>query len=135
SWTILKEAGRDTTELVLRLLLATAGGGAHLPEPDAAARLIERLEAHESRCVSLARTVAERRGAFVYLWREARMLPTLQLGENPLLWDRRWRISPVGGRQPAKGLGVAAAGHVAPLAAPLAAEDDLPRRPARGARL
>lgn len=129
SWTILEEAGRDTAELVLRLLLATAGGGAHPPEPGAAARLIAHLEAHESRCTALARTVAERRGAFIYLWREARMLPSLPIGEEPLLWDRRWRISPIAGTRPAKGLHVAAAGP----AASVSGGDDLPRRPARGA--
>lgn len=107
----------------LRLVLAALGGVPHLPAVEATAAALERL-AGGTASVTLSRCVMERRAGWLYLWREARDLPRLQVAAGEAIYDGRWKI-----RVPCavSGLMVRAGATLPPAAA------DLPRRPARGA--
>lgn len=79
----------------LRLLLASVGGRAYLPAVERVAALHAAISTGRRR-VSLSRVVIDARSEAVWMYREARGLPTLQAGQ-PTLWDGRWRIeSPKG---------------------------------------
>ena len=75
----------------LRILLAVAGGRAHLPDTARSAHLMRRLAAGQPFRATLSGAVAERRGAALFLTREARGLPD-QMSFRPGLWDNRFRL-------------------------------------------
>lgn len=111
------ERDRDAALHALRLLLATVGGREHLPDERRAAALFDRL-ATGRRGGTLSRAVADQRADAVYLYREARNLPTLPLGPKPALWDGRYRLSAAAVRLAAAPLGPGKAAEAAPGAAP-----------------
>jgi tRNA(Ile)-lysidine synthase len=77
----------------LRILLALAGGRSQLVEAGRAVDLISRLDRGERLRATLSRCVIEGRGKLIFLHREARGLPEIVLGEEPVEWDGRYRIA------------------------------------------
>lgn len=103
------DAGGDegeTAVLALRALLATAGGAPRLPDRARVEALLRRLAGDAPMRVTLSRAAVDARRAGVFLRREARNLPSVALGAEPVLWDGRlraaarsagdWRIGPLG---------------------------------------
>lgn len=112
----------------LRALLAVAGGTPHLPDLARTQTLAGRADDGPLRA-TLSRAVVEAHRTGVWIRREARSLPVMQLAEGTALWDGRWRIAAEGG---AAGLSVAPLG--AERAQGLAAEvAGLPQRLVRAA--
>ncbi len=99
-------APRDAATYALRLLLATAGGGEHLPEEPRTAALLDRFGEPAFRA-SLARTTVERRGEAIFLYREARGLPEPAPAVDGQIWDGRFRLGNVEGET------IGPAGHFA----------------------
>ncbi|MEX0954340.1 MAG: tRNA lysidine(34) synthetase TilS [Rhizobiaceae bacterium] len=93
---------RDAAVYALRILLAQAGGQAHLPDHERAAALFDRL-ADQNRRATLSRAVVDRRKAGIFLYREKRNLPALDADG---IWDGRFRIAGLG----ETGMSVASAG-------------------------
>lgn len=76
----------------LRLLLATTGGIAFLPDQARSEALFGRLKAGFL-CATLSRTVVDSRRAGIFLRREARGLPPAAAVTEGTLWDGRRRIT------------------------------------------
>ncbi|MER9654135.1 tRNA lysidine(34) synthetase TilS [Mesorhizobium sp. M0152] len=76
----------------LRILLATTGGVAFLPDRARAELLFGRLRG-EFFCATLSRTVVDFRRAGIFLRREARGLPLGAMVANDAVWDGRRRIT------------------------------------------
>lgn len=83
--------------LALRALLATSGGMPRLPDPARGIALFERLRAGAIMRATLARVAIDSRRAGVFLRREARSLPSVPLGGEPVLWDGRLRAAALPG--------------------------------------
>lgn len=82
----------DTGNLALATLIAVAGGQAHLPGQKQLDRL--RLLLRTESAVSLGRTVVERRKGALYIGRDRRNLPSLQLAPGESVdWDGRFRVT------------------------------------------
>ncbi|MCD2174166.1 tRNA lysidine(34) synthetase TilS [Rhizobium sp. C4] len=83
------EAGR----LALATLIAIAGGQTHLPGEEQLDRLRQVLETGAS-SVSLGRTVVERRKDVLFIGRDQRNLPPLQIPQSGSVeWDGRFRFA------------------------------------------
>ncbi|MCR5856642.1 tRNA lysidine(34) synthetase TilS [Mesorhizobium sp. J428] len=93
---VFRAAPRDAATYALRLLLATAGGGGHLPDDPRTAALLDRFGEPAFRA-SLARATVERRGDAIFLYREARGLPEPGPALNGQIWDGRFRLGNVEG--------------------------------------
>ncbi|UUP17246.1 tRNA(Ile)-lysidine synthase [Nitratireductor thuwali] len=112
----LHAADADVAGYTLRILLAVAGGTAHLPPADRTASLLASLREEGTRS-SLSRAVAARVGGSLYFHRERRGLPNLALGspDRPAsqcrLWDGRYRIC---WREPVEGLCIGPDGGAGP---------------------
>lgn len=78
--------------LVLRTVLATAGGTAHLPERARAQALFSQLAQGAARRATLSRVVVDMRSSGLFLHREARDLPVVTLTGRQVLWDGRFRV-------------------------------------------
>ncbi|MBE1707300.1 MULTISPECIES: tRNA lysidine(34) synthetase TilS [Mesorhizobium] len=76
----------------LRILLATAGGAAFLPDQARSAALFGRLKAGFL-CATLSRTVVDFRRAGLFLRREARGLPPAATAVDNTIWDGRRHIT------------------------------------------
>ncbi|WP_027055556.1 tRNA lysidine(34) synthetase TilS [Mesorhizobium erdmanii] len=72
----------------LRILLATAGGVAFLPDQARSEALFDRLRAGFL-CATLSRTVVDFRRAGIFLRREARGLPPAAAAVDHMVWDGR----------------------------------------------
>lgn len=79
---------RPATVHALRLLLATMGGRAFLPDLAVTQALLERLAGDPLRA-TLSRTVVDARGAGIFLHRERRGFPPAQPFCNGMVWDGR----------------------------------------------
>lgn len=89
----LVSAGDDRAALyALRILLATAGGVAFLPDQARSEALFGRLKAGFL-CATLSRTVVDFRRAGVFLCREARGLPPAATAVDNTIWDGRRHIT------------------------------------------
>lgn len=110
----------------LRILLAVAGGSAHLPGQEGAATLAVRLRAGETFRATLSRALLDSRRAGIFLLREARDLPPLAADGDA--WDGRYRLSGAGGGKVHAGLGPALASS-APGSLLKRAETTLPALP------
>ncbi|TIU66924.1 MAG: tRNA(Ile)-lysidine synthetase, partial [Mesorhizobium sp.] len=75
----------------LRILLATVGGVAFLPDQVRSEALLDRLRAAPF-CATLSRTVIDARRAGLFLRRETRNLPPAAPAVDNALWDGRRRI-------------------------------------------
>lgn len=75
----------------LRMLLAVIGGTEHLPDEERARMLASRLGAPRLRA-TLSRTVVDRRGEAVWLYRESRGLPAPARLAADAIWDGRYRL-------------------------------------------
>jgi tRNA(Ile)-lysidine synthase len=81
----------DAGNLVLATLIAVAGGQPHLPGQEQLERLRDALLTKNA--VSLGRTVVERRRQALYIGRDRRNLPALQLPPGDSVdWDGRFRV-------------------------------------------
>lgn len=107
--------------LAWRLLLATAGGSAHLPERAATEGLLARMRAGLRRA-TLSRALVERRRDALYLLREGRDLPA-GLPAAGRIWDGRYRIA----RHEGEGLPLSRATAEAAPAGPRAIHADAPQ--------
>ncbi|RWN70485.1 MAG: tRNA lysidine(34) synthetase TilS [Mesorhizobium sp.] len=76
----------------LRILLATVGGVAFLPDQARSEALLDRLRAAPF-CATLSRTVVDARRAGIFLRRETRNLPPAAPAVDDALWDGRRRIT------------------------------------------
>ncbi|UVK42252.1 tRNA lysidine(34) synthetase TilS [Mesorhizobium sp. AR07] len=76
----------------LRILLATTGGIALLPDRARSEALFARLKAGFL-CATLSRTVVDSRRAGIFLRREARGLPPAAVASGDILWDGRRGIT------------------------------------------
>ena len=92
---------RNTAILALRALLATAGGVPRLPDTARVQALFDRL-AQSPRAAplratpvraTLSRAAIDARASGIFLRREARDLPVLQLDGEARLWDGRLRVA------------------------------------------
>lgn len=90
-------ADPEAALLVLRTLLATAGGAARLPDPVRSRSLLSRLAERAPLRATLSRAVVDVRAGGVFVRREARGLPTVSLGVAATIWDGRLRIRAAGG--------------------------------------
>lgn len=99
---------REAALYALRIVLAQAGGQAHLPDQERAAALFDRL-AEQNLRATLSRAVVDRRKAGTFIHREKRNLPALDADG---IWDGRFRISGLGKTEMA-----VAAPHSATIAA------------------
>jgi len=89
----LVSAGDDRAAIyALRILLATAGGVAFLPDQARSEALFGRLKAGFL-CATLSRTVVDFRRAGVFLRREARGLPPAAPTVDNTIWDGRRHIT------------------------------------------
>ncbi len=89
----LLSAGNDTAAIyALRILLATTGGLAFLPDEARGAGLFGRLKAGFL-CATLSRTVVDFRRAGIFLHREMRGLPQPAIIADGAVWDGRRRIT------------------------------------------
>ncbi|MER8826004.1 tRNA lysidine(34) synthetase TilS [Mesorhizobium sp. M0938] len=81
----------------LRILLATVGGVAFLPDQARSEALLDRLRASPfcatPFCATLSRTVVDARRAGIFLRRETRNLPPAAPAADNALWDGRRRIT------------------------------------------
>ncbi|MDN2565350.1 tRNA lysidine(34) synthetase TilS [Aquibium sp. A9E412] len=82
----------ETAVHALRLLLAVAGGRDQLADLARTRALAARLAAGPCRA-TLSRALVVRRREGVFLLREARGLPAVPLGADPVVWDGRYRIA------------------------------------------
>lgn len=83
----------DAAVLALRALLATAGGTPRLPDKARGRDLFARLRMGAPMRATLARAAIDARRAGIFLRREARDLPRVALGSEPVLWDGRLRAA------------------------------------------
>ena len=83
----------EAANLALATLIAVAGGQPHLPGQEQLERLRSALKSPGA-VVSLGRTVVERRKDKLYIGRDQRNLPVLEIapGES-IAWDGRFRIA------------------------------------------
>ncbi|TPJ50286.1 MULTISPECIES: tRNA lysidine(34) synthetase TilS [unclassified Mesorhizobium] len=89
----LLSAGDDPAAVyALRILLATSGGVAFLPDQARCEALFGRLKAGFL-CATLSRTVVDSRRAGIFLRRETRGLPRVVAATGGLLWDGRRNIT------------------------------------------
>lgn len=89
----LLSAGDDLAAIyALRILLATSGGLAFLPDQSRSEALFGRLRAGFL-CATLSRTVVDFRRAGIFLRREARGLPAAVAVVDGAVWDGRRRIT------------------------------------------
>jgi len=82
----------EAATYALRILLATVGGVAFLPDAARSQALFERLRAGPL-CATLSRTVIDARRSGIFLRRESRGLPEAAPAVNTGLWDGRRRIT------------------------------------------
>lgn len=80
----------------LRVLLSLSGGTQQLPDEARVARLFARLGGGPF-CGSLSRSVVDVRGSGIFLRREARDLPVLEMPKDGAVWDGRYLLSRKGG--------------------------------------
>lgn len=89
----LLSAGDDQAAIyALRILLATAGGAAFLPDQARSEALFDRLKGGFL-CATLSRTVVDFRRAGIFLRREARGLPLATAAVDNTNWDGRRHIT------------------------------------------
>ncbi|PWJ91808.1 tRNA(Ile)-lysidine synthase [Mesorhizobium loti] len=89
---LLSAGDERATIYALRILLATAGGIAFLPDQARSEALFGRLKAGFL-CATLSRTVVDFRRAGIFLRREARGLPAAAAATDSTVWDGRRRIT------------------------------------------
>lgn len=77
-------------QLLLRSLVAVAGGQTHLPGTAQVERVLGRI-AGQGGAISLGRTVVERRGGQIHIGRDRRNLPPKTEGCPPV-WDGRFEL-------------------------------------------
>lgn len=82
----------EATVQALRVMLATAGGVAHLPNLERVRTLAGRIAAAPLRA-TLSRAVMDARTCGIWIRREARGLPDPFHPSDRLHWDGRWRIA------------------------------------------
>src|SRR5690606_6785320 len=73
----------------LRIILAVVGGRTHLVEMEPTTELLARLSRTQRMRATLSRCVVDRRGDSIFLYREARDLPEIEIGDSPVDWDGR----------------------------------------------
>lgn len=88
----IRDTDRPAAGYALRLLLATSGGQAALPQDQRAAALLDRIIAGPMRA-TLAGAVVDARRTGIVLHREGRGLPGPTAPEAGALWDGRYRIA------------------------------------------
>lgn len=128
------DAGDDAHEaatLALRALLATAGGAPRLPDRASVETLLRRLADGAPMRATLSRAAVDARRAGVFLRREARNLPFVPLGAEPVLWDGRLRAAAAPG---AHDLRIGPLGHEGAARFPAEAQADVPPALARAAQ-
>ncbi|TYR34563.1 tRNA lysidine(34) synthetase TilS [Mesorhizobium microcysteis] len=76
----------------LRIMLATAGGMAYLPDLDRTTALARQIAARTLRA-TLSRAVIDARRSGIWIRREARGLPAEYRATDRLQWDGRWRLA------------------------------------------
>lgn len=86
------EADRKAALHAFRILLATTGGTAFLPDEGGVSELYATLSAGKGRA-TLSRSVVDLRRAGIFLHREARGLPRLPAPADEGVWDGRYRIT------------------------------------------
>lgn len=87
----------EAGNLALATLISVAGGQTHLPGQEQLDRLHRVLQTENA--VSLGRTVVERRKGALYIGRDRRNLPTLQLSSGESAdWDGRFRVTNTSGK-------------------------------------
>jgi tRNA(Ile)-lysidine synthase len=92
---VLEAAGADRTLLLqaTSALATLAGGGHYLPDADATARLDQFLLADDRKRITVGRALIEKARGRLYLCREWRSLPSLQVEAGAAgCWDRRFFI-------------------------------------------
>lgn len=89
---LLKAGEHRAAVYALRILLATTGGVAFLPDQARGEALFDRLKAGFL-CATLSRTVVDYRRAGLFLRREARGLPATAAATGSVVWDGRRRIT------------------------------------------
>ncbi|KRB15341.1 tRNA(Ile)-lysidine synthetase [Mesorhizobium sp. Root695] len=89
---LLSAGDAQAAVYALRILLATTGGIAFLPDQARSEALFGRLKAGFL-CATLSRTVVDSRRAGIFLRREARSLPAAVTATGDTLWDGRRRIT------------------------------------------
>lgn len=82
----------DAAVLALRVLLASIGGTAFVPDETRTAALFDRLAAG-GLCATLSRTVVDARRAGIFLYREQRNLPPASTVTDGMIWDGRRRVN------------------------------------------
>ncbi len=89
---LLKAGEGRAAVYALRIMLATTGGVAFLPDQARGEALFDRLKAGFL-CATLSRTVVDYRRAGLFLRREARGLPAAAAATGSVVWDGRRRIT------------------------------------------
>ena len=87
----LDAADHDAALYALRILLATVGGGQHLPEITRARALFTEIRNGCSRA-TLSRTLIDARKRHIWLHRERRGLPAPRPISADMIWDNRFRV-------------------------------------------
>ncbi|RUZ43899.1 tRNA lysidine(34) synthetase TilS, partial [Mesorhizobium sp. M7A.F.Ca.US.003.02.1.1] len=89
---LLSSGDEQAAVYALRILLATTGGIAFLPDQARSEALFGRLRAGFL-CATLSRTVVDSRRSGIFLRREARGLPAAAAATGSTLWDGRRHIT------------------------------------------
>lgn len=84
---------REAATHALRLLLATTGGLAALPDMERTGSLLDALAAGVLQRATLARVLVDARRSGIFLLREARGLPDAVPVTDGLVWDGRYRLT------------------------------------------
>lgn len=84
---------REAATHALRLLLATTGGLAVLPDMERTGSLLDALATGALQRATLARVLVDARRSGIFLLREARGLPQPMQATDSLIWDGRYRIA------------------------------------------
>lgn len=85
-----EEAGPAIFLYAFRILLAVAGGTPYLPPEDRAAGILSLAKRGDHRA-TLSRAIIVRRRQHIYLYRELRNLPNVELSDG-IIWDGRYRV-------------------------------------------
>jgi len=88
-------ADQDAALYAFRILLATIGGGEHLPEARRATALFAGIRSGCPRA-TLSRTLIDARKRHVWLHRERRSLPAPRPAYDGMIWDNRFRVEGAG---------------------------------------
>ncbi|MEW9806114.1 tRNA lysidine(34) synthetase TilS [Mesorhizobium sp. ZMM04-5] len=89
---ILADADQEGVLQAFRVLLAVAGGAAHLPDHARAATLLARLAGEGASRRVLSRALVDRRRTGIFILRESRNLPDPAIAPEGGIWDGRYRL-------------------------------------------